>query len=199
VDAWQEFQSYRDKQKTFDLAEFMKRWYPGCRPRPYRDGLKWSLPCPWTAEHKHQDDRDQASVIQWPDGGITYKCFHSSCRRRGWHTFATLHGEVRDRKAEYQEYLLSPEWAAKREQVHRRSGGRCEWVEGPGGERVVRCPLPGREVHHDRYPVVWGSEPIEWLRHLCEGHHDQAHGRGTHVPQFEMAKSIHWRPDWDED
>lgn len=66
----------------------------------------------------------------------------------------------------YGAYLASPAWSAKRQQVLARSAGCCE---SPG------CKSPVEEVHHLRYPRVWGQEPIEWLLGLCAAHHRSAH------------------------
>ena len=47
-----------------------------------------------------------------------------------------------------------------------RAGGRCE---------SAGCPAGIDEVHHRRYPKVWGEEPIECLWGLCKKHHDDEH------------------------
>lgn len=70
----------------------------------------------------------------------------------------------------YQEYLLSPIWRDKRDMVVQRANGQCE---KPG------CTSPLEEVHHRRYPKVWGNEPIEWLVGLCAEHHREEHGIGN--------------------
>ena len=72
----------------------------------------------------------------------------------------------RQKHASYEDYLRSNTWQAKRIQVIRRSSGRCE---------SVGCTHSLDEVHHVKYPRVWGHEPIEWLIGLCEEHHREAH------------------------
>lgn|GEM_PF-2822244 len=67
----------------------------------------------------------------------------------------------------YEAYLASSQWALKRAQVAQRASGRCE---APG------CTCALEEVHHKRYPRVWGNEPIDWLVGLCEKHHREEHG-----------------------
>lgn len=70
--------------------------------------------------------------------------------------------------ASYDDYLVSPEWRIKRAHVVQRAGGRCESPD---------CKFAVDEVHHKRYPRVWGNEPIDWLIGLCEGHHREAHNK----------------------
>lgn len=70
--------------------------------------------------------------------------------------------------ASYYDYLVSSEWRIKRAHVVQRAGGRCESPD---------CKFALDEVHHKRYPHVWGNEPIDWLIGLCEGHHREAHNK----------------------
>ena len=72
--------------------------------------------------------------------------------------------------ASYDEYLGSAIWREKRTLVLQRSTRRCEH---PG------CNRPVEEVHHKRYPEVWGNEPIDWLVALCVSHHREAHGKDS--------------------
>jgi len=47
----------------------------------------WNMECPWAAEHT--TGRDNASdLIRLDSGDIIYKCFHSSCRFRGYGSLA---------------------------------------------------------------------------------------------------------------
>jgi hypothetical protein len=65
-------------------------------------------------------------------------------------------------KAEYQEYLKSPQWQAKRAWARERSGGVCE-----------RCySRKAREVHHISYAHV-GTEWPEDVADLCAECHDE--------------------------
>lgn len=73
----------------------------------------------------------------------------------------------RQKFASYGDYLASPQWQTKRALVMRRACGRCE---------MTGCTNALEEVHHKRYPHVWGNEPIDWLVGLCEPHHREAHG-----------------------
>ena len=77
----------------------------------------------------------------------------------------------RQRFDSYEAYLASPEWKSKRDAVVRRAKGRCEAPE---------CTSGLDEVHHVRYPRVWGNEPIDWLIGLCEFHHRAAHHPDRH-------------------
>lgn len=72
--------------------------------------------------------------------------------------------------ASYSDYLDSPEWQAKRQEVIKRSGGFCESCMVNG---VLRR---AHDVHHIRYPKNLGEEPATDLVHLCREHHELAHG-----------------------
>lgn len=76
----------------------------------------------------------------------------------------------RQKYSSYQEYLLSPTWREKRTIVMQRANGQCE---KPG------CTSAIEEVHHCRYPKIWGNEPTTWLIGLCAAHHREEHGIGN--------------------
>jgi len=67
----------------------------------------------------------------------------------------------------YEHYLQSTVWRAKRGAVLRRAYGYCEAPE---------CTATATEVHHKRYPEVWGREELEDLIALCRVHHEAEHG-----------------------
>lgn len=75
----------------------------------------------------------------------------------------------RQRFSSYEHYLSSSLWLAKRLFVMQRAAGCCENPE---------CAAAAEEVHHKRYPRVWGEEPVDWLIALCARHHREAHGSG---------------------
>src|SRR5215469_88092 len=78
----------------------------------------------------------------------------------------------RARRREYNRYLdFSPVWQTKRFLVRQRSGGWCEWCRARGKLRKAR------EIHHLRYPRVFGTESIATLVHLCPACHRAAHDR----------------------
>lgn len=76
--------------------------------------------------------------------------------------------------ADYNAYLLSPTWRAKRERVMKRAAGLCE---GCGEQRAV-------QVHHFRYPQDCWPGSQEWvareklfdLRAICRNCHADVHG-----------------------
>lgn len=74
---------------------------------------------------------------------------------------------ARQNFSSYEEYLGSSLWREKRALVAKRAMGYCEHD---------LCNRAAEEVHHKRYPRIWGNEPIEWLVALCEEHHRAAHG-----------------------
>ena len=77
---------------------------------------------------------------------------------------------ARQKYRTYQDYLLSTVWRQKRALVIIRARGRCE---------AENCENALEEVHHKRYPRVWGTEEIDSLIGLCEEHHREEHGIRT--------------------
>ena len=62
---------------------------------------------------------------------------------------------------------LSPEWARLRRAVLKRDGHRC-----------TQCGAAfNLQVHHIRYPEVWGEEREEELITVCDKCHRQIHGK----------------------
>jgi len=75
-----------------------------------------------------------------------------------------------DRRAEYQQYLMSETWRYKRLEVYYRDKGVCQAkIKG------VVCGVRTKEVHHRRYPEKLGSEPVEWLMLCCRDCHKAIH------------------------
>jgi 5-methylcytosine-specific restriction endonuclease McrA len=66
-------------------------------------------------------------------------------------------------RAEYTEYLFSPEWKAKRAQVMQRAGYLCE-----------RCDRPAQQVHHLTYERVY-RERLTDLQAVCASCHRRLH------------------------
>jgi hypothetical protein len=69
-------------------------------------------------------------------------------------------------RREYWNYLLSPQWAERRQAVLDRAGGRCERC-GTEAERL--------EVHHLHYRTIFRETP-EDLQAVCRPCHAQEHG-----------------------
>lgn len=72
---------------------------------------------------------------------------------------------------DYHEYLASRKWAAKKDIVKFRSGGRCERCKN-GSQRAV---------HHLTYEHV-GDEYINELLAVCQGCHDYLSARTDYDP-----------------
>lgn len=70
-----------------------------------------------------------------------------------------------ERSEAYRDYLLTPEWKAKRNLVLRRANGRCEGCGIADAE----------EVHHMKYPKRWGDEFLFDLVALCVPCHRRIH------------------------
>lgn len=80
------------------------------------------------------------------------------------------------RQVEYLAYLQSQSWAELRERVRQRVRMRFS-----GYLACERCGCLGRgccgkfHVHHLRYPKNFGTEPPEWLLHVCQKCHAELH------------------------
>lgn len=75
-------------------------------------------------------------------------------------------------KSRHKAYLLSPEWALKRQEIFDERGKACE--ECGVGERL--------HVHHLTYANL-GNEPLEDLQILCADCHRASHGLGSHFTE----------------
>jgi hypothetical protein len=83
-------------------------------------------------------------------------------------------------KERYREYLKSATWANIRAGVVSERGERCE-----------RCSSKYRiEVHHNKYPKIWGEERPEDLEVLCHRCHM------SHHVQVAPAEKIETPKDW---
>lgn len=77
--------------------------------------------------------------------------------------------------AQYNEYLFTPTWRAKRDHVLRRAAGHCE---GCGDMRAT-------QVHHRRYPQGVAPGSAEWIAQeklfdliaICRNCHEDIHHR----------------------
>lgn len=72
------------------------------------------------------------------------------------------------RRAEYRQYLLTPEWRARRQLVMEREGGMCQ------GCRIE----PAAEVHHLTYAHVRAEFLFELVA-LCRPCHERIEGIGS--------------------
>lgn len=78
---------------------------------------------------------------------------------------------------EYQRYLHSPEWAAKKAAVIARAGGQCETeLTAHGALAGYRCHRKGLQVHHLTYVRV-GKEDLEDLMLVCACCHERARSK----------------------
>lgn len=81
------------------------------------------------------------------------------------------------RRAAYQRYLASREWALLKAAVRRRSGGTCE-----------RChAAPHDETHHLTYERI-GQERLEDLLGVCEPCHEFLSGKRSEDPRTRRAR-----------
>ena len=81
---------------------------------------------------------------------------------------ATKEHELAERRRIYRDYLLSPEWAKRREKVLRRANGICE---GCGEARAT-------QVHHKTYDHIY-NEPLFDLVAICKACHESIHQAGA--------------------
>jgi len=84
---------------------------------------------------------------------------------------------IENPRDKYQAYLCSREWSVLKEEVHKRSGGRCE-----------RCKtLPGNAVHHLNYERKF-NESLDDLQHNCHPCHNFTHAKSG----FDPAANSKW-------
>lgn len=82
-------------------------------------------------------------------------------------------------KDEYEKYLRSPEWAAKKEAVWKRDKGTCQRC----GRKYVYGDLTRFHTHHLTYERV-GDEYLSDLQLLCEHCHEFVHGQSDYDPTY---------------
>lgn len=85
--------------------------------------------------------------------------------------------------AEYQEYLKSETWLAKRAVALERALHRCQ-ICNTGRDL---------EVHHRKYPETLGQEPVEDLTVLCHKHHSMFDHWGRFPEQQKVKGKKYWR------
>ena len=78
----------------------------------------------------------------------------------------------------YQHYLQSQEWQEIRQSVMERARGMCEVCREAG---VLRKAM---DIHHVRYPKLWGQEHLTDLLAVCRAHHRLLHGN---VPEGALS------------
>jgi predicted HNH restriction endonuclease len=67
----------------------------------------------------------------------------------------------------YNAYLASEAWQQKRDEAFAHYGRKCS-----------QCSATRRlQVHHKRYPKVFGTEPVSDLLIVCIPCHERIHGR----------------------
>ena len=72
---------------AFDMPKFLADVGVEIRRegKPFEGGMLYELTvCPWNPAH---GERGEASVIVWPDGRRSARCFHNSCQGRDWSSF----------------------------------------------------------------------------------------------------------------
>lgn len=76
------------------------------------------------------------------------------------------------RRAQYEGYLLSPRWAAKRRAKLIEANYTCAVCGYCGTKNPIDIPL---DVHHKTYARL-GDERLTDLEVLCRGCHERKHG-----------------------
>jgi hypothetical protein len=123
---------------------------------------------------------DEYERIDWNARPLDERAVHFAAKREAEAEAAffaerqrrVIETDGRDWGEQYDAYLASPTWAAKRRRVLDRAGGVCEGC----GER------PAVQVHHLHYPRAWPGSP-RWtaleklydLRALCVECHSDLH------------------------
>ncbi len=80
---------------------------------------------------------------------------------------------MRKHSREYDNYMKSDAWAAKREERLRIDGNKCALCGRPNGLQKDGI-TPILQVHHIRYSSL-GQEPMEDLLSLCPRDHRLVH------------------------
>lgn len=82
-------------------------------------------------------------------------------------------------RTDYDEYLQSPEWKAKRDQAHELAKHRCQLCNSP--ERL--------HVHHRTYERIGQEDPTD-LTVLCDRCHANFHDVAEALPTYENGQVI---------
>ena len=110
--------------------------------------------------------------LRLPTMGRLWEEFAQRSDKEGWPAGRFLSGllehELAERRRIYSDYLLSPEWAKRREKVLRRANGICE---GCGEARAT-------QVHHKTYDHIY-NEPLFDLVAICKACHESIHQAGA--------------------
>ena len=69
----------------FPLVHWLSEHYPTSVPSLCSSGCLWSVPCPFEPGH-------DASLLQFEDGGVVFKCWHHRCSEWDWMDFLCAHG-----------------------------------------------------------------------------------------------------------
>lgn len=86
--------------------------------------------------------------------------------------------EKAERRADYKRYLKSTMWKAIRGTALLRANFACERCKGTD---IL-------QVHHLKYPQVFGTETPEMLQVLCDPCHAEAHGQPYIIHKLDRAK-----------
>lgn len=82
-----------------------------------------------------------------------------------------------NRKAEYRQYLQSPQWRQLRNEARARANGKCEM-----------CGDKGQHVHHVQYPKQFRNDALHNLVLLCPACHARSHGMRAEKKRFEVVQ-----------
>lgn len=107
--------------------------------------------------------RSIADLPAWDEALEEYGRYGADERRRkAWDEIKST--AIKKRKADYDAYLCSPGWAAKRQKVIRRAGGLCE------GSRERKAA----HAHHTTYDHIFDEFLFELIA-LCKQCHTRIH------------------------
>jgi hypothetical protein len=82
------------------------------------------------------------------------------------------------------EWLVGKDWEARKFELWKRCGGRCEWVmeiertrlpNGPTFRDTIRCSALAEHPHHILKKSVAHDDRLANLQGLCFLHHQAAH------------------------
>ena len=145
--------------------------------------------CPFNPAH----NRGEAFVIQFPDGGVHFRCFHNSCSDKGWREFSEktglklLKGSSKRKgkgKGEREDYKIAKYLLEK-----------YRWITMEDTEEVFMydpsrgCYVPGEsriKAFVQEYCSNNGVIPSNHMVNEVIGHIR----RSTYVPRYEINKHI---------
>jgi len=167
----------KQQRSDHDGAPWKTHWSKTCRHdlvarlKQYPSGFRAKMQCRKCGQGMGANVSMQGVSEAW-DAELECRVadeYQSLCeqyRKNAWAVNAEARGQISSEWwSAYQGYLTSEIWRAKRRFVLQRCGGMCESC----GQNEAK------QVHHLKYPGVFGHEPLWDLRAVCVPCHELIH------------------------